>query len=256
MVPCVDQPSALPLHQLNSSKTISCSCLVTIMSMRISIFTAILNIYTIVLIVFIVKAMIFFHPHFMEQIPPPVICYHTVCFSLPHQHLSHQYHCHHACPIFWHLHHWDMTRCCCHLKGTFLRGSGQLSRFDHTLEMLAGNLKQWYFGIFNLSLYKYRDSRSQWHWGYQRLLWWSSWLALEYQVRVSSRIQKAVEEVKIPPASELQRNAAFEWNYNSNTARGEKTSSVAMFWVLSHLEQAMCKGVSMWMSRRSTGNPA
>ena len=188
----------------------------------------------------------------MEQIPPPVICYHTVCFSLPYQHLSHQYHCHHACPIFWHLHHWDMTRCCCHLKGTFLRGSGQLSRFDHTLEMLAGNLKQWYFGIFNLSLYKY-----QWYWGYQRLLWWSSWLALEYQVRVSSRIQKAVEEVKIPPASELQRNAAFEWNYNSNTARGEKTSSVAMFWVLSHhLEQAMCKGVSMWMSRRSTGNPA
>ena len=60
MVPCVDQPSALPLHQLNSSKTISCSCLVTIMSMRISIFTAILNIYTIVLIVFIVKDMIFF----------------------------------------------------------------------------------------------------------------------------------------------------------------------------------------------------
>ena len=60
MVPCVDQPSALPLHQLNSSKTISCSCLVTIMSMRISIFTAILNIYTIVLLVFIVKAMIFF----------------------------------------------------------------------------------------------------------------------------------------------------------------------------------------------------
>ena len=60
MVPCVTQPSALPLHQLNSSKTISCSCLVTIMSMRISIFTTILNIYTIVLIVFIIKAMIFF----------------------------------------------------------------------------------------------------------------------------------------------------------------------------------------------------